>query len=60
MDNNVLASSHLEKIVDDLVSLGFGRDQFTDTNPKRQRVIDFNQGLDARHVTKPQCPFSNN
>lgn len=52
MDNNVLASSHLEKIVDDLVSLGFGRDQFTDTKPKRQRVIDFNQGLDARHVNE--------
>lgn len=50
MDNNVLASPHLEKIVGDLVLLGYGRDQFTDTNPKRQRVIDFNQGLDARHV----------
>jgi hypothetical protein len=52
MDNNVLASSHLEKIITDLVSLGYGRDQFTETTPKRQRVIDFNQGLDARHLNE--------
>lgn len=52
MDNNVLASPHLEKIVSDLVSLGYGRDQFTATSRKKQRVIDFNQGLDARHVNE--------
>lgn len=52
MDNNVLASPYLKQIVDDLLSLGYGKDQFTDTNPKRQRVIDFNQGLDARHMNE--------
>ncbi|OPY67791.1 MAG: Radical SAM superfamily protein [Syntrophorhabdaceae bacterium PtaU1.Bin034] len=52
MDNNVLASPHLEKIVEDLVFLGYGRDQFTNTSPKRQRVIDFNQGLDARYLNE--------
>lgn len=52
MDNNVLASPHLEQIVTDLVELGYGRGQFTKTQPKKQRVIDFNQGLDATHVTE--------
>jgi len=47
MDNNVLASPKLEQIVDDLHELGYGKNQFTDTTPKRQRVVDFNQGLDA-------------
>ena len=52
MDNNVLASKHLNKIVDDLVGLGYGRGQFTDTKPKKIRVIDFNQGLDASYFTE--------
>ena len=41
MDNNVLASPQFERIVEDLVALGYGRNQFTETNPKKQRVIDF-------------------
>lgn len=52
MDNNVLASPDLGRIVHDLVALGYGRGQYTDTTPRRQRVIDFNQGLDATHVTE--------
>jgi len=52
MDNNVLASPHLERIVDDLLQLGYGRGQFTQTRPKRQRIVDFNQGLDATHLTE--------
>lgn len=52
MDNNVLASPDLESIVDDLVTLGYDRDRWTDSIPKKQRVIDFNQGLDARHISK--------
>jgi hypothetical protein len=52
MDNNVLASPHLERIVDDLVALGYDRERWTDTIPKKQRVIDFNQGLDARYMNK--------
>ena len=51
MDNNVLASPQLEKIVEDLLELGYGRGQVTSTTPPRQRVIDFNQGLDATHIT---------
>lgn len=47
MDNNVLASSQLHRIVQDLEDLGYGRNQCTDTRPRKQRVVDFNQGLDA-------------
>jgi hypothetical protein len=57
MDNNLLASSRLEQIVEDLVVLGYGRGQFTNTKPKRQRVIDFNQGLDARHINEKTMPL---
>lgn len=52
MDNNILASPQLEKIVQDLVDLGYGRNDKTDTKPRRQRVVDFNQGLDATHLTE--------
>lgn len=45
MDNNVLASNQLSKIVSDLLELGYGKDSLTDQ--KKERVIDFNQGLDA-------------
>lgn len=52
MDNNVLASPDLEKIVEDLAALGYGRGDMTETESPRQRVVDFNQGLDADHVTE--------
>jgi hypothetical protein len=52
MDNNVLASNELERIVDDLVSLGYGRGCFTETRVPKARVIDFNQGLDATFITE--------
>jgi len=52
MDNNVLASPQLEQIVDDLIELGYGKNQFTESNPKRLRTIDFNQGLDASKVNE--------
>jgi len=52
MDNNVLASPDLEKIVEDLIELGYGRNMVTNTNPPRERVIDFNQGLDASFLTE--------
>jgi len=45
MDNNILASNQLYKIVDDLLELGYGKGSFT--SQKRERVVDFNQGLDA-------------
>lgn len=52
MDNNVLASPRLEQIVNDLVYLGYGRGQTTNTAPPRTRVIDFNQGLEATHINE--------
>lgn len=48
MDNNVLASPALERIVEDILELGYGRGGFTDTVPPRTRIVDFNQGVDAR------------
>lgn len=50
MDNNVLASPKLKQIVEDLLELGYGRDCHTDAARPSQRVIDFNQGLDASFV----------
>lgn len=52
MDNNVLASSDLEKVVEDLIELGYGRNMVTNTDPPRERIIDFNQGLDASFLTE--------
>ena len=51
MDNNVLASDRFTHIVEDLLSLGYGRGQYTGQEVPRLRVIDFNQGVDARHMT---------
>ena len=45
LDNNVLASPALKRIVDDITSLGFERGAKLN---KRAREVDFNQGLDAR------------
>jgi len=50
MDNNVLVSNRLGDIVEDLLQLGYGRGQHTSDLPRRIRVIDFNQGLDASHI----------
>jgi len=52
MDNNVLASPNLEQIVADLIELEYGRNSYTKTNPSKERVIDFNQGLDASLLTE--------
>lgn len=48
MDNNVLPSPYLKDIVEDLLELGFGKGSVTDRG--KQRVVDFNQGLDASHI----------
>ena len=53
LDNNILASRRFEKIISDIIDLGFKRDaRFTyEKNGKtfsRQRHVDFNQGTDAR------------
>jgi len=52
MDNNVLASEELEKIVNDLIELGYGRNNGKDKKLKKERIVDFNQGLDARYITE--------
>jgi len=52
MDNNVLASPSLERIVNDLIELEYGRGQKTSSIPPRSRVIDFNQGLEATYINE--------
>ena len=58
MDNNILASNRLTEIVDDLVSLGFARNNKSYKNIQGKRVfyqtrrVDFNQGVDARLLTE--------
>ena len=49
LDNNVLASKSFEQIVQDIRDLGF------ETGAKhdgRERRVDFNQGIDARRLTR--------
>lgn len=53
MDNNILASKSLEKIIEDLIDLGFGRNNKSYLGASRRyltRHIDFNQGTDARLI----------
>lgn len=50
MDNNILASPALEKIVADLIQLGYGKGEYAGNLHARQRVVDFNQGIDARYI----------
>jgi hypothetical protein len=56
MDNNILASPHLEQIVDDIVACGFGVDNneyvymINGKRKTKKRYVDFNQGLDARFL----------
>jgi len=52
MDNNVMASPFLENIVSDLIDLGYSKNSYTDSEQKKARVIDFNQGLDASFFTE--------
>lgn len=58
MDNNVLKSPQLSKIVDDIVSLGFGKGAKY-VNPKTNKLVkrhvDFNQGLDANFLTQDKA-----
>lgn len=50
MDNNILASKRLDFIVDELVKLGYGKNNKSFKNNRRwvNKTVDFNQGLDAR------------
>lgn len=48
LDNNVLKSPRFTQIIDDIISLGFGRGEKYNN---RLRHVDFNQGIDARRIT---------
>ncbi|MDR0522129.1 MAG: hypothetical protein LBH00_09800 [Planctomycetaceae bacterium] len=52
MDNNVLVSRELKHIISNLVELGFHNGAKLN---HRQRYVDFNQGLDARLITKEKA-----
>ncbi|MFW9879431.1 MAG: cobalamin-binding domain-containing protein, partial [Candidatus Thorarchaeota archaeon] len=49
LDNNVLASSKFDSIIDEIKGTGFYKGALL--NGKR-RYVDFNQGVDARRMTK--------
>lgn len=51
MDNNALASPKFDQIIDDIKSLGFLKGA-TFGKTGRKRIVDFNQGLDARFLTE--------
>lgn len=58
MYNNVLKSNHFNKIIDDIIAAGFGKEA-TYINPKThkriRRYVDFNQGLDANLITEDKA-----
>jgi hypothetical protein len=49
LDNNVLASNELDRIVGEVIDLGFAKGAKLGA---RQRILDFNQGIDARLLTR--------
>ena len=54
MDNNITAAPRYRQVIDEIVDLGFGQDatlQRDSGRPVRRRV-DFNQGVDARILSK--------
>ena len=51
MDNNVLCSDKFDEIIDDIKKCGFIKGA-TIGKTKRKRIVDFNQGLDARKLTE--------
>lgn len=53
LDNNVLASNSFDKIIDDIKEMGFAKGAMQVLpHSKRQRYVDFNQGIDARLINE--------
>jgi hypothetical protein len=57
LDNNILASSHFEGIIEELKEIGFAtgakfEQEVNGRKIKKNRFVDFNQGVDARLLTK--------
>ncbi len=52
MDNNIMAAPTLQKTVEDLLELGYGKGMTVSGKKGRQRSIDFNQGMDATFFTE--------
>lgn len=60
LDNNVLASKEFDRIIDDIKELGFYKGakfkyKKNNRNISVNRYVDFNQGVDARLLTKEKC-----
>lgn len=49
LDNNILALSNIGEILDEIKMLGFGQGA---KKNGRERTVDFNQGIDARLISK--------
>lgn len=49
LDNNVVASNQFNRIIDEIKDLGFQRGSKLN---KKQRFVDFNQGVDARMLDR--------
>lgn len=49
LDNNILASDSFDSIISDISKSGFHRNA---TNNNKKRIVDFNQGIDARLIDK--------
>jgi hypothetical protein len=57
MDNNVLASSNFDKIISDIIQLGFFRGAKLNN---KMRYIDFNQGIDIRLLDEKKMQLLSN
>jgi len=60
LDNNVLASDEFYKIIDDIKELGYQkgatyRKMMNGRTSVSRKYVDFNQGIDARLLTRDKC-----
>lgn len=52
LDNNILASENIARIIDEIKNIGFFRDSY---RKGKRRWVDFNQGIDARFIDEPMA-----